>query len=63
MGKPWALGRERERERGKGSLAWPSVKGTPKELKEKKRTRLGYLGTVRAREGIIRKCRKESARI
>ena len=44
-------------------MAWPSVKGTPKELKEKKRTRLGYLGTVRAREGIIGKCRKESARI
>ena len=44
-------------------MAWPSVKGTPNEPKEKKRTGLGYLGTVRAREGIIEKCRKESARI
>ena len=44
-------------------MAWPSVKGTPKEPKEKKGTGLGYLGTVRAKEGIIEKCRKESARI
>ena len=59
MGRPWALGKKEKK--SKGSLAQPSIKGAPREPREKKWARLGYLGIAKTRERILGKCRKESA--
>ena len=55
MGKPWALEKEEKAEE-----AWPSLceKNPQRAQKE---TEPGYRGTARTREGIIGKCKKESA--
>ena len=60
MDKPWAL---EKKEKSKVSLVQPYVKRAPTEPREKKRTGPRYLRTAKAREGILEKCKKESARI
>ena len=56
MGTPWALGKEEKKEEAWPNLCEKSSQGAQKE------TRPGYLRATRTREGILGKCKKESAR-